>query len=355
MKEFKNDFECILPIDKPETDSSCEMAMLFSILKFNKKHRAWLLNNFLQIYCLKDLYKVEPKVKRGTLNFFYNFYGDWNIFELTANPCLDYEKISFSSFHNLKINIVDFLKNQLKDGKYLLCGYDKYFISASEHYMRKHAGHTMFINGYTQSGFVCHDNFMHGKYQEIIVTEDEIKNSLHSLMEDEAVAKEANLSGVCSIKLQKNFRNDNLKELFSLNLGNIYVGIQEYLMNSKYAERYKNSSYFVFGVNCYEELFNFLNDFNEFVDWRAFCYMMDHKKVMLYRLQCISNEICLELGKEINTYLLLIQKFKLIIFNIIKYNQTGQKYLLAQNRNVLCECRNLEIETLNSVCSKIKQ
>lgn len=345
-----------LPIETPEADACCEMAAVFSILKTDKKYVPWLLNNFIQIYCLRDLHKALPKVKRGTLNFFYNLYGDWSLFELTANPCLDFEKISFSTFDNsgFSLNIIQFMKEQLVKGKYIFTGDDEYFIKNSLHYLKRSYGHTLFINGYTEEGFIAHDNLKSGKYETVLVSFDDILKSFESLVEKKEIAAQANLSGLCFLTPKREFRNQNVEELFKINLNMISVGIHQYLNHREYCQLYRDMSFFRFGIDCYEELQKFLQR-TEKIDWRAFCYMLDHKRVMMFRLREINEDerLSVELNEQIHSYESIVKGIEQILVVILKFNITRREQLLGDLVEKISAIRKREELILNDVLQVI--
>ena len=340
----------VLPIEKPEADACCEMATVFSILKTNDSYIPWLLNNFIQIYCLKDLYKVLPKVKRGTLNFFYNLYGDWSLFELTANPCLDFEKIAFSTFTNsgISLDIIQFMKEQLVNGKYIFTGDDEYFVKGSLHYLKRSYGHTLFINGYTEEGFIAHDNLKTGKYETVIVPFSDMIKSFDSLVSHPEIAAQANLSGLCFLTPKKQFRNQEVKELFEINLNTISVGLHQYLKHKEYCQLYQNISFFRFGIDCYEELKKFFREM-EFIDWRAFCYMLDHKRVMMFRLKEIEKKKHIYFNELILSYESVVKGIESILTIILKFNITKQKKLLNVLEKKVDQVKESEIVILSDI------
>ena len=144
----------ILKIIEPEATSSSHQAAVFSILKTTEEGKNWLINNYIQVYCLKDLYKARDE-RKGTLDYYYNEYGDWSLFEFSGNPLLGYSLIDYKMFLELKIkykiSVIDLLKSAIGKKRYIYIGIDKFYIEFYDEYEKMHAGHHLFINGFIES------------------------------------------------------------------------------------------------------------------------------------------------------------------------------------------------------------
>lgn len=81
--------------------------------------------------------------------------------------------------------------------------------------------------------------------------------------------------------------------------------------------------------------------------------MLDHKKVMSFRLKYIANALNINLNSEIQNYNIIIQKLRGSIFNILKYNITLHNSILFKIENTLIDLKHLEISTLNSGLNKL--
>ena len=67
--------------------------LYFSMLMAREECKPWVFSNFIQIYALKDLY--NKGIRTGTIDFFYNLYGDWTYFHLKANPWIRINSMPF--------------------------------------------------------------------------------------------------------------------------------------------------------------------------------------------------------------------------------------------------------------------
>jgi len=320
----------------------------------------WLINNFIQIYCLKDLYNNPSLIRRGTLNFLFNRYGDWSLFELSANPCIDYERITYQSFRcgGFNVDIVEFIKNQLQSGRYAFIGIDKYYISEYAEYMTMHTGHTLFINGFCNSGFMAHDNFAGGKYREAIIDFSIIEKAFYSMVENDTIALEADNYGLCFLFPRIKERHSSFFELFTVNQKTISESLREYLMHEGYGSQYKHIDYFVFGVNCYSELMRFIQQAMEgestYIDHRAFSHMFDHKKLMLYRMDYISTHLLRGIESTREEYNSISDLLQVTIQKIIKFNISKKHSLLTSIMNNLTEIKEREIICLGKLLDRIE-
>lgn len=86
-----------LPIGEPEVTASSHQAVIFSILNQDKRGISWLCNNYIQIFCLKDLYKAR-KVRKGTLDF--------SLTNTETGVCLNFQQILC---WNLNLNLMNLI------------------------------------------------------------------------------------------------------------------------------------------------------------------------------------------------------------------------------------------------------
>lgn len=138
-----------LPIKDPIPTSSSHQAAVFSILQGCEEGRGWLINNYIQIFSLKSLFKAN-EARKGTIDYYYSEYGDWSLFEFSSNPILGYSLIDFETFQLLNktylVDLIAVLKRAIDNRKYIYIGIDKYYISYYEEFGTEHCAHHLFIN-----------------------------------------------------------------------------------------------------------------------------------------------------------------------------------------------------------------
>lgn len=354
------DYLCrTLPVIYPPINGFPHKGALFSILLAREECKPWVFSNFIQIYTLKDLHK--NKLRSGTVDFFYNIYGDWTYFHLKANPWIKLNSMPFDFFRLLKTDVIDFIKTCIDRNMYLFFDIDMYYISAYKiNYNKNHVPHETFIYGYDDDKKVLlmGDNTAL-KYNQDQITYDEIIKSTSSLLD----IYTNNVEGVFwhtyreksifMLEVKKNVERNEVdpifsKEIFDINTNKIINDLKEYLLLDNYADGYKYSDYYTYGIECYYELERFINyaiETNGSLDQRAFYSFIEHKKLMLLRMQYLSKDF--ELGELIEKYSVLVNKFNIIMNLVLKGNVTKQLELWERASNKLEECKGIEIILLN--------
>lgn len=326
----------ILPISEPEPMSSSHQATIFSILKTRKEGISWLVNNYIQLFCLKNMYEARA-VRRGTLDYYYNLYGDWSLFEFSANPLLEYNLIGYQILRRYRGNfrLIDFLISMINDEKYLYIGIDKYYIRYYEECGNEHSSHHLFINGYDKQEeiFIAHDNFKGGKYCEHKVSFLEVREAFESVLDNKMLEADAYAGGIITLKPKVRYWHREIKDMFTINVGQIVCYIKEYLMLPVYRERYDYSRDYVFGIECYAELEKLVywsQENVQEVDHRAFCCMRDHKKIMIFRLKELEKYLGRSLEEYIFSMKIVEENLSLIIMKILKYNFNKKNKILKE-------------------------
>lgn len=343
----------LLPIQDPISDSYAHVGMEFSIFLSDEKYYPWIINNYIQIFALKDLYKYPLRI--GALDYLYNRYGDWQMFEFSANPYLEYEKISYSTLNQfLKYeDLSTVLENAINEDKYLYLPIDEFEIPAYQNYRKSHIIHHMFICGYDneQMNFFAFDNFNHGKYQFANIKYEDINKGYYSLFENN-IYEWSEVGGLCMFRFYQKLWHRDKVELYSINLETIRVGVCEYLLLPGYGNKYRHISHYRYGIDCYDELDSLFKHGIEseacVVDHRAFCAMRDHKRVMLFRLDYLQEKYGLELSEIIQQYQAIFSSFQKLILKILKGNRLENRSIHKQNKQTLVEIKKHEIQALNA-------
>ncbi|CZR72183.1 TPA: hypothetical protein SHW33_003710 [Clostridioides difficile] len=300
--------------------------------------------------------------RRGTFDFYFNEYGDWNLFEFSANPCLEYEKIDFSSYTHLKsfgVKLNSLLNKALNAGKYIYIGVDRYYIPHYHEYLREHTSHHIFINGYDNISkiYYAHDNFKNGKYRREIITYKQLEDSFESIVGNGQLEEEAYLGGVAFLKPKA--WSWHCRDVYKINLMIICESIKEYLQVEPYNYKYKKVEGYVFGVDCYEELEKLLTctilNQNIDIDYRAFCCMRDHKRIMIFRLNEIQKEFKKDFAKFINEFEVITEKLNIVINLSIKMNIAKSLKTTIKMIEYLKFIKYKEIELLKSLLEYIER
>ena len=327
----------LLPVCDPIADAYAHIGIEFSIFMTEKKYHPWLMNNFIQIYSLKDMHLVPERT--GTLDFFFNKYGDWEMFHFSANPYLECEKLAYSTLDQIleSVNLTDLLIRAINSGKYVFMPVDMYELSVYDMYKKRHRVHHIFLVGYDSEKevFYAYDTFKGGKYRCEELSYIEVENAYSMLVSDPVIAGWSELGGICFYRLRLNPWQEDKTELYSLNIDTIVSGICEYLLFPGFCDTYKHISHFRFGIDCYIDLENWLlcgvEGRRKRVDHRAFSSMRDHKKVMLFRLKYIQEYVNIDLTNFISEYKQICKSLDTVVYKILKGN-------MSKNRNQYSEC-----------------
>lgn len=319
-----------LPVVFPDINAYPHQGILFSILFAREDCLPWIFSNFIQTYTLKNLY--ANKERSGTVDFFNSLYGDWRNFFIKANPWIQLQ--TFSMEWLIDKSIVDILKKYLQQGKYCFFDVDMFYISAYKKvYHKEHMYHDIFIYGYNdvEKYFYFGDNTV-GKYCFDIVFYSELEESTKNILKDYYEIKDNShdyrekLMYIIEVKKNSERSNGNKvfdKEIYGLNINKIINDIKEYLLFPCYGESYKFSDFYVYGINCFDELINYIYMANKEcseIDIRGFYSFGEHKKLMLFRIKYLQNSYGDEFNYLLSEYEEIVYNYKNIIFKIIRNN-----------------------------------
>lgn len=346
-----------LPITPPLISSFGQQAWIFSTLYSNPECHPWIFNNYIQTFTLKNLYKMG--FRRGTLDFFYNQYGDFQYYELKANPWLQFHSIPYGIPTLMNIDIVEMIKKLINLEQYVVIDVNTYYVSTYKKHFRHEYSHPLFIYGYDDNtqNFLVMDNFNVGKFAFEIVNFNELRRGYQSI-EKEFLSNTKLVihgKGIISFKISKQAWQTEQEELFKINTIKIKNDIKEYLLIDHYAESYRSSDYYSYGIECYDELLKFVSyalETHENIDHRAFSAFRDHKILMLERIKFLKENKYLQDTKnieELSQY--LVDNMKQLVFLIIKYNLTKKEHILNKISDKLKDCKNKEYTMLMDLIS----
>lgn len=348
----------------PPINSFPHQGAIFSMLFAREECKPWLFSNFIQIFSLKNL--NLQGVRKGTLDFFNNQYGDWKQFEFKANPWIRFNSIPEYFIEDYNINIIDFIKKNLDQEKYLYLSIDRFFIPIYKYsFMKNHSDHEIFVFGYddeTQCLYVGDNG--EGKYVQSTVDYESFTKSFHSMIAMFRSNEELYYYSEKSIYILEIIKNAevNLKsKVFveetynNLNIHKIVNDLKEYLLLDNFGDSYKNSDYYVFGIDCYNELQQFLVCSDEYIkiDFRAFYSFLQHKKLMLSRMNYLNN--IYNVYHLSQSYEKIVKKFESIILLILKCNLKKDSSMWEKISNLLNECKTLEVSILKDLIDTLEQ
>ena len=172
----------LLPIVYPPINAFPHHGALFSMLFAQEDCLPYVYNNFIQIYSLKNLH--ENTARSGTVDFFYNPYGDWRYFHLKANPWIRPSLIPYHYLTLFSINVVEFVKHAIDSNMYVFIDIDEYDIAAYYESFRKfHFPHEMFIYGYDDdSRIFFFGDIVAGRYVHAEASYEEVEHSVRRLL-----------------------------------------------------------------------------------------------------------------------------------------------------------------------------
>ena len=352
----------ILHVTKSPVKGFSHQAALLSILLGHKECWEWVCNNHIQVFSLKNL----EGARSGTLDFYYMDYNDFRSYEYAANPWIRYFEtpLAILDMENLKSLFIERLENNF----YIQIEIDEYFIHTYDLFETEHISHWLYIYGYDKEkqGFYCMDNFRNSKFGYEVIPAEEVINSikenynsfLRKLSFNRNMTAEEKIGPSIAMFQVLPYLADPLnKEVLAINMKRIISLLKHYLNIDFSNVPYRASEYYVYGTDVYDSLYQYLESIlegNRKIDVRAFCSFLDHKALMLWRMDYICN-----VNKDIpgisvlggcikNDYRNLIHdKLYLCIMRMLKYNITRKKGILYRILTELHHIKEDEIQILN--------
>ena len=319
-----------LPIElNPKIKSYQYVAFPMSIIEANGKENIipWLCTK-----CIKCCFDMEPRQNRFLICL-NDSYGK-------TDNILKHQHISMdkSTYKAIGINYVEFLKTLISDENYITGYCNERYISSKAAYEKHDYMHDYLIYGYDEIESIFYSlgytNSMH--YEEYKIPYNDFVNSILFTNTDQI-----------EFNAWKYNKNNN----YSLNLNNVIKDLEEYALSIYSGDGWKNS--YLFGLNAMKALSECFKQ-TENVDIRYTRAYMEHKYLMLQRLEYIEKTKGCNISKCIKTYK-EIYKSTIIIHNLsIKYNITQNKKLLDSILSYMCEIWEYENKNINDIIIKFK-
>jgi len=308
-------------IHEPVINSYWFWADQFVITSSIINSKYWMINNFINLWC-------DSKNLPGGIYFGKNTYRN-KMVEFYDCPFLEMQKIVFDN--NKKIfdfGIIDFVKKSIDNEFFVLLMVDRYFIASYGFNSINY--HEILIYGYdneSQKLFFC-DNNKNGKFMlDLTCSYNELENAY---MKFDYLDNEPDFS--TSIFLFRPKEDNNYK----IKISYIKKSLIDYL-TFKNEDPLENDKH---GIEIYLLLINFLNNIKEtnilFKDIRGISVLLDHKKVMLLRLNELKNYFDFK-EDYVEQYKSILEKSKIVLNLYIKYSISDSQDTLNKSIKYLSE------------------
>lgn len=340
-----------LRIKEPIIHSYGHQCAVYSILSAYPETEPWLNCNYIQIFTLRNLYTAVDRL--GTIDFYYHYYGDFNLYEMKANPWLKFMSIPIDMVKSKWCSKLDFIKECIDREYYVFMVLDHTFYRKKKETFY----HNALVWGYDDDKEIVYvaDNNSIGKFafEEISYRDFELASDVPE-REFGVGDHIGQTDGVYFFTVVV----DQDKHVYGTNhlmqIGKLCYDLEQYLNPPEILPDY------TYGVDCYRELAEYYLDVarkkHEYCDMRAICSLLDHKVLMTRRLKYLHKNgylIC-DYEKE---YYEAVEKSCLVLRNlVIKQNIRDCKCFQAEKLCVLLnEIKNREIEILSKVNIELRE
>lgn len=276
----------VLPIKYPIVTSFTYHANLLSILGTKRSTYEWILSNYIQVYCYKEISK----------HYFGDFYfpGINQIYPAENCPWITRQLIHVNTLKNLNIQILDFIMQSIDDGYYVNIVLNHFYIKSSIYYQNEKLPHDVFITGYNKRERVFYANdFLfreNVQYADTTITFDEFIEAYEDCSPEHPHNLYKGIIYLLKLKESADFTWNEHNLIHSLR--NYYEGKMP-----EHWEMYHDPEEpeVVFGMNMYDALVLYLEEGIEKkfdnLDHREYFVMADHKHLMMERLSYFKEKI----------------------------------------------------------------
>ena len=334
----------VLSIAEPSTSVYTHHSYYLSIILNDPNTLWWVFSNYIQMYINKDLNK--------------NFWGDFYFpmpYELKCfETCkwLSVQKTPRFIISERYDDIMVYLKEMLENDYCVHMMVDYYYVSKSRHYMNKHRCHDCFIYGFdddTQELMCADYMFQDFKLRYETIKYDEIRDAFKSYLtrKDEIL-----YDYIYSYK-----KKDTCD--YAFHIQNVIGNLKDYgssVMPEYWRNyNYDNSCEIAWGLSCYDVYSDYLRNFNsDIIDLRLLYMFMDHKRIMVDRLNFLQQKSSkVNLSKFIEYYEGLYGKLNKALKLLIKYDITRKEDSKFSVCDILDEVKNDESSCINGLIEEL--
>lgn len=342
----------VLPISDSKIYATTHQASLLAILFAYPESYPWVYSNYIQQFTLRDIYHSN---RVGTLDFFIDHYGDYEVLEHRICPMIRFARIP-REFLN-ETDIIGTLIKYIDDGNYLYCTCDVFYISCwTNHFQKHHFPHMALVYGYDtqEKVFYMGDNYFSGKYSLQKIPFSEMESSMRSYINGQILDQS---EGIELLKYRSPFikphyegdwsKEVHSKEMLRLKIGKIINDIQGYLLYPEQSYQFQDSPLYAFGIAQHavfrEYIQNIIDHNDRYVDVKFTSSMLDHKVLMKLRVDYIHSQHTLGKYEELSENIqCLIEMVHAVQMLIIKYNIAPSDRILQKIYNNSFEIENKE-------------
>lgn len=282
------EIERVLPVESPIESTWASYSNLFSIIGKYENAYSWIMNHFTQMVGVTK---------------------NWGLPNLTFipsnDPLKEWDKCPFIEVQKMRREIIekkwnslsDFLTDTINEGYYGYVFLNQFQVRKSN----KNGLHRNFVYGYKGNCFLVADHFDNGKYKTVTV-DSALLDEAFAYMNNEEILSQLETDKILNevypyILLVKPIDREYS---FDPSLLACYVNDLLQSKNSFKCYEYYPNCKNVFGLNNYDFLIEYLDKFirgnMRLLDQRPFTLVRDHKKMMILRMEYLSNHVLQ--GKE---------------------------------------------------------
>lgn len=302
VKGMKVIMKVCLPVEYPPITSFPAIANSLSILWANEdKIIPWISDHYIQLM-------IRPHNPSTQSDFYDQSDMDNYIIPAYSCPFISWMRNNQTTAHFT--NFTDYIEHQIRHEYYLDACLDRYYLSCSQNFNKKHFIHQTFIYGFDSEKkqvFVS-DFYDDGRYVRKIVSYDEINKAIE------------NIDYFINLYRYEDFHYETNFDLLKLSIED-YINCRDSLKKFEFSCVSYNKE-ILYGIDFYDYIIDVFCE-EEYIDKRPFHVLCDHKKVMkirleyLYKIGAFDNNVISELNARND----LLIKDSIILRNmVIKYN-----------------------------------
>lgn len=320
----------ILNIPQPPVTSYPAIANTMSILWTNKMvAMPWISDHFIQL------------LGRKTTHTRYQLHGTFHEAELGYNkpiflgcPLIETSRVERTIMGYPKFDILSYVRFCIEQNSYIHMCLDRYYISSTEQYQKKHHLHSILIFGYDDKHRCIHArDFLNNKYVDFEISYKDFRNSYRFL--DDNTTKD--YQKYISVLKYKPYS-------YRFNLNKMIRNYREYLSGTDSSNVYADDPVysdlsFSMGIRYYDVLEHLLHE--DAVDIRPFHVLCDHKVLQQLRIRYLIQNDYLKNSSSVEELAESIKNKSTILKNIaLKRNITPS----TPNTKIIELCKELKEE-----------